>query len=381
MLKKSLGLLTGLLVSLAVFAAGAQLRADHPDTYVVKKGDTLWSISARFLQQPWLWPEIWRANPQVENPHLIYPGDVLSLAYDGLAGADGASPYLKVEPRVRAEDVDPTPPIPLDDLKAFLKDLKVVDAETLEAAPYVVAFEEEHLRGSPGQFAYVRGLDAEPGERYAVVRPTHAFRMFREKNEDKRDTVGHRVDSNVAMFRRPWKEFTAGDGHWGKGKSLGVEAEVIGEVQVQRGGDPATTIVSFSQKALRAGDRLLPIDPHPYDATYYPHAPASVPAKMRVIALANDSAMVSTSQIVALSAGAAEGIDNGATFSLYNPGRRVHDNVASPYDRGMLSKKVTLPEEYVGHVLVFRTFEHVSYGLIMDGIRPVTLGAVARQPE
>ena len=81
MLKKSLALLAGLLVTVAVYAAGAQLRAGHPDTYVVKKGDTLWDISARFLQKPWLWPEIWQANPQVHNPHLIYPGDVLNLAY------------------------------------------------------------------------------------------------------------------------------------------------------------------------------------------------------------------------------------------------------------------------------------------------------------
>src|SRR5699024_2180035 len=91
MLKKSLGLFAGLAVSFAVFAAGAQLQPDHPDTYVVQKGDTLWDISARFLQKPWLWPEIWRANPQVHNPHLIYPGDVLDLSYLG-----NGSPYLKV---------------------------------------------------------------------------------------------------------------------------------------------------------------------------------------------------------------------------------------------------------------------------------------------
>ena len=376
MLKKSLGFAAGLLLSLVVFAAGAQLRADHPDTYVVKKGDTLWDISARFLQKPWLWPEIWRANPQVHNPHLIYPGDVLKLAY----AANGAG-YLKLEPSVRESDLAPTPPVPLHLIKPFLKDFRIVDADTLKSAPYVVAFEESRLRGTPGEFAYVRGVDANPGQRFAIVRPTHAFRVYDADDAEDRDVVGHVLDSNVALNRGPWKEFTRGDGHWGKGDSLGIEAEVIGNAMMQRGGDPATMMIEDSTKEIRAGDRLLPIDDSPYDATYYPHAPASNPAKVHVIAFADALDAAGRLQVVALSAGSAEGVDNGTTFSVFHPGARIHDDVVSSSDRRTFGEKVQLPEEYVGHVMVFRTFEHVSYALIMDGIRPVQLGDAIRMPE
>ncbi len=378
MLKKSLGLFTGLLVSLVVFAAGAQLRADHPDTYTVKKGDTLWDISARFLQKPWLWPEIWRANPQVSNPHLIYPGDVLKLAY---GGSDGSSGYLKLEPGMRESDLAPTPPIPLQQIKPFLKDYRIVDAEQLKESPYVLAFEDQHLRGTPGEFAYARGLDARPGQHFAVVRPTHAFRVFNADDAEDRDEVAHALDNNVSMFNGPWKEVTRGDGHWGKGDSLGVEVEVIGDAMVQRTGDPATLMIEDSTLELRAGDRLLPIDDSPYDSMYYPHAPSQTPQDLRVIAFADALDAAGRLQVVALSGGSADGIDNGTTYSIFQPGRLVHDDVASSYSRRAFGEKVKLPEEYVGHVMVFRTFEHVSYGLIMDGIRPVHLGNTLRMPE
>ena len=376
MFKKSLGLLTGLLVSLVVFAAGAQLRADHPDTYVVKKGDTLWDISARFLTQPWLWPEIWRANPQVHNPHLIYPGDVLKLSY-----GDGNQPELGLQPRVRASELSPIPPLPLELIKPFLKDFRVIDADRLESSPYVVAFEDSHMRGVPGEFAYVRGLDASPGQHFAVVRPTHAFRVFHADKPDKRDLVAHRLESNVALVDGPWKEYTADDGHWGKGDSLGVEVQVIGDAMVQRTGDPATLILEETTKEIRAGDRLLPLDDEPYDSTYYPHAPSSVANGAKVIAFADAMAAAGRLQVVALSTGHADGVDNGTTFSIFQPGELIHDDVASSSSRRDFGKKVQLPEEYVGHVMVFRTFEHVSYGLIMDGIRPVKLGDRLRMPE
>lgn len=376
MLKKSLGLVTGLLVSLVVFAAGAQLRADHPDTYTVVKGDTLWDISARFLNKPWLWPEIWRANPQVHNPHLIYPGDVLKLAYDSRSTG-----YLKLEPGVRESDLAATPPLPLYLIKPFLKDFRVVDAETLKTSPYVMAFEESHLRGTPGEFAYARGLDANPGQHYAVVRPTHAFRVFSADKPEKRDVVAHQLESNVALVDGPWKEITRGDGHWGKGDSLGVEVQVIGSVLVQRSGDPATLMIEDSSREIRAGDRLLPIDDSPYDSMYYPHPPASAPDKVHVIAFNDALAAAGRLQVVALSTGSADGVDNGTTFSIFQPGERVHDDVASPSSRRMFGQKVQLPELYVGHVMVFRTFEHVSYGLIMDGIRPVRIGDPIRMPE
>lgn len=141
-------------------AVAQEFRADHPDTYVVKRGDTLWDIAGKFLRKPWLWPEIWQANPQIRNPHLIYPGDVLSLAYlDRIGLAPG--------PRNEA----PINAIPLSDVEKYLKDLRVVDQ--FEQLPYVVGLEEDHLRVAQGQIAYLRGVaNAQPGQRFLVVRPT-----------------------------------------------------------------------------------------------------------------------------------------------------------------------------------------------------------------
>lgn len=373
-LKTSLAFAFGLLVTLVAYASTTQLRDAHPDTYVVVKGDTLWDISARFLNKPWLWPEIWRANPQVENPHLIYPGDVLDLSYAG-------GPHLSLRPRIRATELgNPIPPVPLDLIKPFLKDLRVVDAEMLKNSPYVMAIEENRLRGVPGEFVYARGLEGSAGELYAVVRPTHSFRAY-EADDDSFKTMAHRLDSNAAMVRGPWKEVTRDDGHWGKGDMLGVEIELIGTAEFMQPGDPSTLLLRDSDMEVRAGDRILPIDDMAYDAMFYPHAPASTVEDARVIAFADALNATGRLQVVALSVGASAGVDNGTTFSIFQPGKVVNDDVASSHGRSVFGDHVTLPPLFVGHVMVFRTFDKVSYGLIMDAIRPVHLGDMAKSPE
>jgi hypothetical protein len=371
MLKKTLALLAGLAVAFAVYAAGTQLRPGHPDTYVVKKGDTLWDISAKFLSKPWLWPEIWQANPQVHNPHLIYPGDVLNLSYLGTG-----KNVVTLKPSGR-EMGSPINAIPLGQLKMFLKDLRVVDSDTLKNSPYVVGFEENQLRGVPGQFVYVRGLQAQPGQQWAIVRPTHTYRAY----DDQPSPVAHLLDSNVSYTNGPWHEDTRGDGHYGKGDNLGVEVSVVGTAKVLRGGDPATLLLGDSTREIRKGDRILPIDNHPYDAQYFPHAPKSMPRNARVIAFADALYMAGKRQVVTLSIGSDDGVDNGQTYSVFEPGQTIHDDVISSSDRRAFGEHVKLPSEYVGHVMVFRTFQHVSYGLIMDGLRPVRIGDTLRMPQ
>lgn len=143
--------------------AQEEFRGDHPDTYVVKRGDTLWDIAGRFLKRPWLWPEIWQANPQIANPHLIYPGDVISLAYLDRVG-------VKPGPRTDA----PINAIPLSQIEPYLRDLRVVDS--FKDLPYVVGLEEDITRGVVGHQAYARGLEgAQVGQRYAIVRPTTRY--------------------------------------------------------------------------------------------------------------------------------------------------------------------------------------------------------------
>ena len=145
MLKPIRAAMTAALLIIATYAMAAEMRGDHPDTYVVKKGDTLWDIAGKFLQRPWLWPEIWQANPQIQNPHLIYPGDVISLAY-----------LNRVAVQEGPRDEAPVSGVPLSEIEPFLKNLRVVDE--FEHLPYVVGFEDDRLRASMDQVAYVKGL-------------------------------------------------------------------------------------------------------------------------------------------------------------------------------------------------------------------------------
>jgi hypothetical protein len=375
MMKKSIGLLAGMLVTFAVYAAGAQLRASHPDTYTVRRGDTLWDISAKFLSKPWLWPEIWQANPQVRNPHLIYPGDVLNLAF--LNG-----PSLKLEPGVHTGD-EAVPAIPLSELRMFLKDMRVMKSEDVSSAPYVFGFEEARLRGAVGQNIYVRGLQAEPGQRWAIVRPTHVFRGFEQDDpaDDDSELVGHTLDSDASMVSSPWSEDFRNDGHTGRGDDLGVEVSVIGTAETLRTGDVSTLLLLDSTMEIRKGDRVMPVDDSPYDPYFYPHAPKAVPAKARVIAFADALDAAGKRQVVALSVGAQDGVQNGQTYAVWQPGETIADDVAGNSWRRGTSPHVTLPEEFAGHVMVFRTFDRVSYGLVMDSLRPVKRGDTLRAPE
>jgi hypothetical protein len=375
MIKKIIVLLAGMLVTVAVYAAGAQLRGDHPDSYTVRRGDTLWDISAKFLTKPWLWPEIWQANPQVRNPHLIYPGDVLNLSFIN-------GPRLRLQPQVHPEG-DAVTAIPLSELKMFLKDMRVMDSNAVSSAPYVVGLEEARLRGAVGQNIYVRGLQGEPGQRWAIVRPSHVFRGFEQQdpNDAENDIAAHGLDSNAAMVNAPWSEDSRNDGHYGKGDDLGVEVSVIGTAETLRTGDPSTLLLLNSTQEIRSGDRVMPIDDSPYDAFYYPHAPKSLPANAHVNGFADALDAAGSRQVVMLSVGAKDGIDNGTTFTIYEPGETIHDDVASNSWRRGVGETVKLPDEYVGHVMVFRTFDRVSYGLIMDGLRPVHIGGHLRMPE
>jgi LysM repeat protein len=374
MFKKLLALAAGLLITFAAYAATAQLRADAPHTYVVKKGDTLWSISARYLQKPWLWPEIWDVNQQVHNPHRIYPGDVLDLDVSGLHVAKRA-----------AVQENPIPTVPLSSIQAFLKDFRVLTADQVKRAPYVVAVEENAQRATEGMNLYVRDLHgAVPGQRYAVVRTTHVFRQFNDGGSKGLDDVAHLVNDNVDIVQSPWQEDFRNDGHFGRGNEIGTEVRVIGTAQVLKVGDPATLLLTNASMEIRAGDRLMPVDDTPYDFTFYPHPPRNAPANAYVLALSNQYDSISVqgpNDVVALNVGSADGVDNGTTFAMYQRGETIADDVAGNSYRRTFSPKVKLPDEFIGHVMVFRTFAHVSYGLMMDGIRPVKVGDRLEAPN
>jgi hypothetical protein len=378
MLKKLLAVCAATLLTVATYAAAVELREDHPDTYVVQKGDTLWDIAARFLNEPWLWPEIWQANPQVENPHLIYPGDVLSLAYLG----DGRpSLTVKRSPQVRRTRDDAIDTIPLSEIEPFLRKTHVFGEDEYKHLPYVIGLEENRLRAAEGQVVYVRGADFSPDQRWAVVRPTVRF-AANSDSDDPEDvhTFREEWDSQNGVRSRQvgiqWAHVIGGDGF----EVLGYEVVEMAAGVVTVGGDPATLLLTPGGRDVAVGDLLMPYDPQPYDLTFHPHPGEA--ANVRVLAMTDRLEYGGPRDVVALSAGARDGVDNGQVFSIWRQGELVRDEIAhKPRLLANREKnKVRLPDTFIGHVMVFRTFDKVSYGLIMDGIRPAKIDDRLKPP-
>lgn len=390
MLKKLLAVSAGLLFTLTVYAATTEWANNHPDRYVVKKGDTLWGISARFLNKPWHWPEIWQDNPQVRNPHLIYPGDELVVGGGHVGHGRGS-----IEPHARETDLgEAIPPIPLSALKQWLKNTRIVGENDYKNAPHVVGIEENQLRGSTGQLVYIRGLSAQPGQKLALVRPTGRYYDMPPEDEGRprevyRQGTGRVVDKPDSRDGRPamlWRhgpiEYTLA----GNVRFLGYEMLDFGTVEVTRSGDVASALVTYSDFEVRPGDFVIALDDKPYDDQYVPHPPVKTPENMRVIAFSDALNAVGPRQVVALSRGSEDGVDNGTTFAIYHPGEQVVDD--TDYTEGSVKKffhprdaKVKLPPEFVGHVMVFRTFQRVSYGLVMDAVKPIHNGDFLHDPD
>ena len=369
------------MMTVATYATAQTMRGDHPDTYVVVRGDTLWDIAGRFLQRPWLWPEIWQANPQIQNPHLIYPGDVISLAYLNRVTAS---------PGPREATVQPIDAIPLSDVEPFLKDLRVVDS--FEHLPYVVGLEEDRLRATQGQVAYIRGLpDAAPGQRYAVVRPTVRYTHLERAglccdlfHKDDLDFRGRRT----LDFQQYWTNVITPD----KGQELlGYELQRVNVGTVTRGEvggiQASTLLLDETGREVRVGDRLIPIDAQPYDLQFFPHAPAQQLeyGRARVLAVADTLSHGGPRDVVVLSIGAREGVDNGTVFSMWREGTQAIDRVEKGPDRDadtvFFENKVRLPDEFAGHAMVFRTYDKVSYALVMDSIKPTKIGYHLKHPD
>ena len=361
------------MLTVAAYATAVEVNGGHPDTYVVRKGDTLWDIAGRFLQKPWLWPEIWQANPQVANPHLIYPGDVLSLAYlDRVTAQPG--------PRQEA----PVTGVPLAQVEPFLKQLSVVDS--IEQLPYVVGLEDNRLRATGGQTAYVRLADAQAGQRWAVVRPT--VRYAQPKPTEDLTANGDVTPGSGNL----WKAFSAPNHRRG---ILGYELAQVGTgtiTKVAGGRTEASTLAldnASGGREVRAGDRLVPVEATPYDLQFFPHVPAAgmEGVDVRVLAVTDMFSTGGPRDVIAISAGRAQGVDNGTVFSLWRHGSHVAHRMKFPGSSRMDDSvstgagRVSLPDEYAAHAMVFRTFDNVSYALVMQGVKPVRVGYSALHPD
>ncbi len=318
------------------------LNPDHPDRYVVVKGDTLWDISARFLRDPWMWPEVWQANPQIANPHLIYPGDTIALEYhDGrpVLRLERGRRTVKLSPKVRAQELDQAiPTIDPDAIRHFLNRARVVSEEELERSPYVLGgVERRLLAGTPGEHIYARGITDQEVRRFGIYRTGKRYL----NPADKKEVLGHEV--------------------------VRVATAVL-----ESRGDPATLRVTEINREIRAGDRLLPIGrDSAADIHLFPRAPQAG-ARGSIISVFDGVTMVGQYQGVVLNLGHQQGIQAGHVLAVYQANGVIRDPVTG--------EQVELPEERAGVLLVFRTFDRVSYALLMESTRPVRVGDGVRNP-
>jgi hypothetical protein len=320
-------------------SAPVRLNPQHPDRYVVKKGDTLWDISAMFLRDPWFWPEIWFANPQVRNPHLIFPGDVLTLVYmDGqprIVLERGASDRERLEPRVRVEQLEEAIfTIPYDRIAAFLSRPSVLDRDTIDRAPYILTDRRGHLAHGSQAEVYVRGANFAEGDAYSVM---HVGGPLRDPDN---------------------------------GRLLGYQGVYVGEGRVVRTGDPATLYLSATAREALNGDKLIPVD-NDIPLRFIPRAPERE-VEGRIIDVLDGVQMVSAFQIVTLNRGTRHGLEPGHVLSVWQAGERVADRFGGG--------RVQLPDEYAGYLMIFRSFDELSYGLIMQASNEIRVLDRVRNP-
>ena len=368
-----------------VIAQDVSVRSDHPDEYVVVRGDTLWDISGRFLDKPWQWPAIWHANPQINNPHLIYPGDVISLVYiDGVPQLRlRRGGPVKLSPGIRVVD-EAINGVPFDRIKPFMRDIRVLSPSEFEGLPYIVANNELRLNATVSDTTYARGLNARAGEEYIVARLTSIYDSFGDPAEIRRvnperhwewERVQNVWDHNDHLYdpTRPWDR---------KPKNpIGYEMVEISRVRVTQAGDISVLDILQDRTEVKPGDFILPVSDMGYDKVFYPNAMDRVPEGLRVLATSGQKAGVGLYQIVAINAGSRQGLETGHVFSAFRQGLDAQDR--SGYRWGSFSKEaeVRLPDVYDGLVMVFRTFDDISYGMVVSGKRVVGPFDTLRHPD
>jgi hypothetical protein len=315
------------------------LAEGHPNEYVVQVGDTLWDIAGTFLKDPWYWPEIWYVNPDIENPHLIYPGDVLGLVtIDGQpritnirAATYRMSPQARVTPLNEA-----VASIPYEDVAAFLSSGVVLEKDQADDMPYLLETRGDHLVASAGNEIYVRGLsDTTPGTRYRLV------------------TLGD-------PLRDP------DDNHL-----VGYQGIPVGDGRLRRGGDPATVALTDTFMEAKPGDLLLPEDDD-IPLNFFPRAPSTA-IEGRIISVIGGVSQIGQYMVVVVNRGTNDSLSVGDVLSVFQTGKEVHDRFGGG--------KITLPEEDAGTIMIFKTFDRISYGLVVHATQAIHIHDTIRNPR
>jgi LysM repeat protein len=313
------------------------LAEGHPNEYVVQVGDTLWDIAATFLKDPWYWPEIWYVNPDIVNPHLIYPGDVLGLVYiDGepritnvRASTYRMSPQARVTPLAEA-----VASIPYEDIQAFLSSGVILEKSQADSLPYFLETRGDHLIASAGNEIYVRGTDDLPGSRFNIV---HVGDPLYDPDDN---------------------------------RLIGYQGISVGSGTLRRAGDPATVALTSSSREAIPGDRLLPEEVD-IPLNFFPRAPSTT-IDGSIISVVGGVTQIGQYHVVVLNRGTNNGLSVGDVLTIFQAGEVIDDRFGGG--------SVRLPEEEAGTVMVFKTFDRISFGLVMEATQPIHIHDIVRNP-
>lgn len=341
----------------------SELAPNAPDTYVVKRGDTLWDISRMYLKSPWRWPELWGMNLKaLPNPHLIFPGQTLYLdKSDGYARLrtqpTGGSDTVRLSPRTRTDSLASLalPTLKTHLIAPFLVEPLVADAATIEQAPRLVATTDQRVLMAAGDRVYARGnpdapLSTKPGQ-------PRSFRVFRDAIPLKDPVTGEVLGYEARYL-----------GNAELARSETTEEISDGKGNLKQEPVPATVDITSTKEEIRAGDRMLPEPPRTFK-NYIPHEPqTNVNARVVSIYGSTPVAVAGQNQVVAINMGTAQGMEPGHVLTLLTQGDRVRDTTTEG------KPTIKLPSEHNGLAMVFLTFERVSYALLLDVRTGVRVG-------
>jgi len=384
MFRNIITLLTFCCLSFHLNAQEVELKKNHPERHVVVKGDTLWGISSKFLKDPWLWPKVWQLNrSQIKNPHLIYPGDVVFLDYSsGKPELRLLRETITLQPGVVEEPLDKVAisTIPLNVIAPFLSQPLVIEKDQLANSPRIIAGQDNRVVLSPGTKIYINKIEEEDGLDWFVYRPGQTL-----VDPDSKET-------------------------------LGVEATYLGDARITKYGEPASANISKAKEEIFTKDRLVPAGDEAI-TNFVPHAP-DTEIKGRIIKIYGGLAEAGPESIVAISRGSQDGVEIGHVLAINRYGRVIKDPEPSKEAKDKSDAKtklkelnfevskdaegkpivnfekktekngglilepgmIKLPDERVGLMMVFRVFDRISYGIIMQASEPVNTKDAVQTP-
>jgi len=346
MYKYIITLLSLCCLALPAAADDLQLQENHPDRYVVVKGDTLWGISGKFLKDPWKWPKIWKMNrQQIKNPHWIYPGDVIVL------DTSSGHPELRLlretvtlQPGIREEPLEkqPIPTIAPNVISPFLSQPLVIENDALDGAPTIIAGQENRVVLSPGVKVYVSKINEGDGLLWHVYR-------------------------NGKTLTDPTT-----------GEVLGVEAFYLGDAKVSKYGEPATAEIVTAKEEIFKDDKLVAATETPF-TSFVPRAPDG---QVEGSIIANYSGVneAGPNSVVTINRGKNDGLEEGHVLAIYRNGQLIKNPQEKKSGDDNIPAEIKLPNERIGLLMVFRTFERVSYALIMQASEPVNILDIVQTP-